>query len=247
MKKYINLLIIPLLCLCLASCSTSRNMVFHGKPGTKVYTASGSTLLATIGSTGEAKIKLSDNVRSAFFYAQPAGSSLRIPFGLDYKKCGYGMNRFLEGLGMTTSVIGDVAMVAGAIAAGVDSESSAPVILVGGGAGVALLGASFGIPESHRLWQNQQENGMKYITDQMCRMIFSLRSRSIPASGASWWPTARAGSKAAAAQANFLPDKMLTTPPMAGALPELWCRCATMPRPWPAHTSAPAALCKPVN
>ena len=67
---------------------------------------------------------------------------------------------------MTTSVIGDIAMVAGGVAAAIDSESSAPVILVGGGAGVALLGVSFGIPESARLGQLQQVNGMKYITDQ---------------------------------------------------------------------------------
>lgn len=153
------------------SCSTTQKIQVSGRSGTKIYTPTG-TALGTINNDGIAQITLPSDAYFAYLLSMDSESNEIVPFALDYKNHGYtgakfakGLGYTLSGIGLGTTLIGTIALVAAA-AQGDDDNTELFGLISGAGAGIAGVGAAIGVPADSRLAQLDHDYQFKYLKTQ---------------------------------------------------------------------------------
>lgn len=142
--NFILIAIVGVLALSLSSCSTSQTFTVQGTPGTLI-TSPQNQQLGFIDNSGQINIKMKRKEGYMhYLQAKAPGSSLSVPFALDYKNNGKRCVR--RGAGQTIMVIGAIVELSGALALalGGDAATTSGAIMVGGGAAFAGLGFAMG-------------------------------------------------------------------------------------------------------
>ena len=142
--NFILIAIVGVLALSLSSCSSSQTFTVQGTPGT-IITNPQNQQLAVIDNSGQAQIKVKRKEGYMhYLQAQAPGSSLPVPFALDYKN--NGKRCITRGTGRTIMFIGAIVELSGALALalGGDAATTSGAVMVGGGAACAGLGFAMG-------------------------------------------------------------------------------------------------------
>ncbi len=158
MKQYlIIILFMGMFAAVFSSCSSSQTITVTGIPGTIISNPSNKQL-AVIQQSGEAKIKLK---RKEGYYhylqAQAPGSYLQVPFALDYKNHKTTIGWIGAGL---TGISSAAAIVE---AASLDLDENSSMIIMGGTALAALIGAGMTLADV----PGEQYNAFKYQKKQI--------------------------------------------------------------------------------
>lgn len=141
--SFILLIIASIFALSLSSCSTSQTFTVQGIPGT-VITNPKNQHLAVIDNIGKTEIKLKrKDGYIHFLQAQAPGSSLSVPFALDYKD--NGKRCLSRGLGQTLAFMGGVLALSGSLSMLIGGESAMTPGVIMTGAGGALAGLGFAL------------------------------------------------------------------------------------------------------
>lgn len=131
-KIFLSILLSSLIML---SCKSSQTIIVHAAPGTKIYTpADIQNPVGSVSNSGKLKVKLSVKPYFGYLLAEAPQSSLKVPFGLDYKDSKYHLN-VLTGTLCTT--FGSCL-----ITTGILFSSDTPSTGIGLAAGGALLTAA---------------------------------------------------------------------------------------------------------
>lgn len=135
MKKINIFLCILLSSLMMLSCKSSQTITVHAAPGTKIYTpADIQNPVGSVSNSGKLKVKLSVKPYFGYLLAEAPQSSLKVPFGLDYKHTKYELNMLTGTLCTTLGCC--------LITTGIISSSDTPSTGIGLAAGGALLTAA---------------------------------------------------------------------------------------------------------
>lgn len=135
MKKTNIFLGILMSSLIMLSCKSSQTITVHAAPGTKIYTpADIQNPVGSVSNSGKLKVKLSVKPYFGYLLAEAPQSSLKVPFGLDYKHTKDELNMQAGTLGTSLGI--------GLITAGIMFSSDTPSTGIGLAAGGALLTAA---------------------------------------------------------------------------------------------------------
>lgn len=130
-KIFLSILLSSLIML---SCKSSQTITVHAAPGTKIYTpADMQNPVGSVSNSGKLKVKLSVKPYFGYLLAEAPQSSLKVPFGLDYKHTKDELN-MLTG---TFGILLGPSLLAGGLAIIGDTPSTG----IGLAAGGALLTA----------------------------------------------------------------------------------------------------------
>ena len=165
MKHFINLLFVIVVCMVLSSCSTSTKFTVLAEPGTEILTKD-HNLLGVADNSGKIKVKISDNDYSAFLLSHRPNSNDYIPFALDYDSRSLVGVSLAETTGIFLASVGLIIELAGALAVAAGDDDIG-LVMVGGGAGAALLGCSWGGPATERMKQTAYDHRYKYVNRQI--------------------------------------------------------------------------------
>ena len=143
------------------SCKTTRTITVSGIPGSNIYKPN-MEKVATIQQSGSVDINLNKKEFLPYMIANAPGSSEFIHFALDYKFKNYrtGAATFM---GTYLYTLGGISILVGALTSG-DEESLVGPIMVGGGAGLMLLGTPFLLSENITGVQGKYQ--FKYLPEQ---------------------------------------------------------------------------------
>lgn len=143
------------------SCKTTRTITVSGIPGSNIYKPN-MEKVATIKQSGSVDINLNKKEFLPYMIANAPGSSKFIPFALDYKFKNYGTHAATI-MGTSLYLLGGTSLLVGALT-GSDDESLVGPIMVGGGAGLMLLGTPFLLSENITGVQGKYQ--FKYLPEQ---------------------------------------------------------------------------------
>ncbi len=122
--------------LLLSSCTTSQTFIVQGTPGT-VIADHQNRQLAVVDQTGQAQVTIKRDGYMHYLQSKAPGSSVFVPFGLDYTDKNYS-SRIAWGVGLV--VTGSVfALEGGLLVAILSGEEGAGLICAGVGVGVGGL------------------------------------------------------------------------------------------------------------
>ena len=172
MKHYKNIFL-SLIMLITVSCSTVEKITVYGNPGDKIYSPA-KQHIATIQQNGNVKVSLESDAYYGYLYTFDPSLNQWEPFALDIIKKSHNGTKFATGAGYTMAGIGLVAFIGGTIGCIVDSESDLSKIIMGGGLGVAGIGASFGMPATWRMGQLAYQYNFGYNSRQNVNTDLSL-------------------------------------------------------------------------
>lgn len=131
-KIFLSILLSSLIML---SCKSSQTITVHAAPGTKIYTpADMQNPVGSVSNSGKLKVKLSVKPYFGYLLAEAPQSSLKVPFGLDYKDNKYVLNALTGMLGTTFGSI--------MLSTGIIFSADNPTTGIGLAAGGALLTAA---------------------------------------------------------------------------------------------------------
>jgi len=139
-KNLLYFILIGLLLAILSSCSSYQTFSVKGTPGT-IIRSPNNQQLGVIGNTGETKITL--RRKDGYYHylqAYVPGSSVFIPFALDYQNKKNIVRDYYQGLGYVLAGVGVIAELASIPMVAQDSENEFALGMCIGGAGVSLLG-----------------------------------------------------------------------------------------------------------
>lgn len=155
--------------LCATSCTTTEKFSVYAPSGTKIYTPYN----ASIPRGGEinsekVEVVVPSDMYCGYILAQPAGSNLRVPVGLDYKtsrhtgtKASLYAGMTLASVGVGTALVGCIAMIAANSAEDEDNTDLFGLV-TGMGAVGAGVGAALGAPSQARLRQTAYDYNFGY-------------------------------------------------------------------------------------
>lgn len=131
-KIFLGILLSSLIML---SCKSSQTITVHAAPGTKIYTpADMQNPVGSVSNSGKLKVKLSVKPYFGYLLAEAPQSSLKVPFGLDYKDTKYVLNVLTGTFGTTFGSI--------MLSTGIIFSADNPTTGIGLAAGGALLTAA---------------------------------------------------------------------------------------------------------
>ena len=136
--------LIVMFALTLTSCSTSQTFTVQGTPGT-IITTPQNQQVAVIDNSGTAKVEIKRNMGYLhYLQAQAPGTSVTVPFALDYKN--NGSRAISRGAGQGIISVGAIVALGGGLGLllGGDAAMTPGAIMVGGGAALALSGCALG-------------------------------------------------------------------------------------------------------
>ena len=135
--RFFFLILAGITILLLSSCTTSQTFIVQGTPGT-VIADHQNRQLAVVDQTGQAQVTIKRDGYMHYLQSKAPGSSVFVPFGLDYTDKNYS-SRFAWGVGLV--VTGSVFALEGGLLLALTEEVGAGLIVAAGG--VAVGGLSF--------------------------------------------------------------------------------------------------------
>ena len=139
-KNHFVFTLIGILLATLLSCSSHQTFTVKGTPGT-IITNPNNLQIGTIGNTGETKLTLSR--KDGYYHylqAYVPGSSVIVPFALDYQNKKNVVRDFYNGLGVGLMGIGIIAEFAAIPMVAQDSEDNSSIGMLAGGIATTLFG-----------------------------------------------------------------------------------------------------------
>lgn len=185
-QKIIRIIAIAIISIQLIGCTTNEKFTVVAPTGSNIYTPyQMSTPIATTRNSGRAEIAIPSDMYCGYLLVRAPGNGVLIPMGLDYKhsshmgaKAALVTGATLTAAGVGTAVVGSIAMIA-ASANSDDDNTSTMGMIAAVGAGVGLIGASFGYPSQSRLRQTAYDYNFGYNkiqTFKMPQLAFQLKN-----------------------------------------------------------------------
>lgn len=155
--------------LVMASCSTTEKFTVNvPRNATVICPNPENKVLGVAHNSGKVKIECPSEWYLGYVLVQQEGSDVKIPMGVDFKKCSHTGTKIASGGGYALGAIGTTALVIGTIVglASSDDGGSAGWAIAGGGLALDLIGFSVGLPAQWRMSKTAYEYNFKYLKKQ---------------------------------------------------------------------------------
>ncbi|MDE5828832.1 MAG: hypothetical protein K2H48_02485 [Duncaniella sp.] len=168
--KITKIFAVSIICaLLISSCSTTEKILVSAPTGTEIYNPA---YLWKTNATGNGnspvEVEVTSDMYLGYLLYKPAGSSLLIPYGVDYvtKKHFGTKSALVAGYGITS--VGMLGLLVGTImvCSGDEDVESQGVIFDGIGSGACLTGLGLGMPAQYRMRQTAYDYNFGYAKKQ---------------------------------------------------------------------------------
>lgn len=182
MQSYKLLFVVVLLSL-MTSCSTTEKFTVNVPAGTKIYAPYDNTPCGIADGSNKVNVVVPSDMYCGFVLAQPDGSNVKIPLGINYKHNRHNGTRAalytggtLTSIGTGVTLIGAIALIA-ASSNGDDDVASTFGAMAGAGGAAAGIGVAIGMPAQSRLRQTAYDYNFGYESNQ--RLIMPMLSNTL--------------------------------------------------------------------